>query len=311
MKRMYYRIPRLLPDPRRSKKKMYYSLLEEKAAYFASHPRAWSRKRWYYRNHKGYWLKLKLRRLVAFLVSRKVSFLPLDLLRWLLVDFLRGKGSKHWGIYCYVANPGEGKTLSMVAHMERTVKDVGRGNIFIATNFHYVRQDMQITHWSDMVRAAKIAMDHGQYCILSMDEIHITFDKSDWKSFPPEMLSLLSFNRKYDLQFLCSSQRLDRIPSKVVGISNYVVLCRNIWGLDRLFENWYFATSEYDAKFNGKRSSANFVRTYVAGDDLYALYDTKKQIETMLVDAEAEKDKRQEAFDLLFGGGPEAGKGQD
>lgn len=311
MKKLYHKNLRRRPDPRRCSEKMYYSLLEEKAVFFVSHPSIWSRKRWYYRHYKGFWLKLKIRRLIAFLVSRQTRFLMLDLLRWLLVDLLRGKGAKHWGIYCYVANPGEGKTLSMVAHMERTIKDVGRGNIFIATNFHYVRQDMQITHWSDMIRAAKIAMDHGQYCILSMDEIHITFDKSDWKSFPPEMLSLLSFNRKYDLQFLCSSQRLDRIPSKVVGISNYIVLCRNIFSLDRLFENWYFATSEYDAKFNGKRSSANFVRTYVAGDDLYALYDTKKQIESMLVDAESEKDKRQEAFDLLFGGGSAVGNGQD
>lgn len=311
MKKTYYHFRCLILHLRRCENRTYYNLLDEKAAYFASHFRIRSRKRWYFQHYKGFWLKLKLRRIIHFLVSLKIEFLPLNLFRWLLVDFLRGKGAKHWGIYCYVANPGEGKTLSMVAHMERVIKDVGRSKVFIATNFHYIRQDMQITHWSDMIRAAKIAMDHGQYCILSMDEIHITFDKSDWKSFPPEMLSLLSFNRKYDLQFLCSSQRLDRIPSKVVGISNYIVLCRNIWGLDRLFENWYFATAEYDAKFNGKRSSANFVRTYVAGDDLYALYDTRKQIESMLVDAEAEQDKRKEAFDLLFGDGLAAGNGQD
>lgn len=288
-----------------------YSRLEQKAAYFASHPEARFRKRWYYRSYKGFLFKVKLRGLIRWLASRRIRFLPLDLIRWVLVDFLRGKGNKHWGIYCYVANPGEGKTLSMVAHMERSIREVGRGNVFIATNFHYARQDMQVAHWSDMIRAAKHAISHGQYCIIAMDEIHITFDKSDWKSFPPEMLSLLSFNRKYDLQFLCSSQRLDRIPSKVVGISNYVVLCRNIWGLDRLFDNWYFATSEYDAKFNGKRSSANFVRSYVAGDDLYALYDTRKQIDSMMVDAQAEEDKRREAFDLLFGSGGAAGKGQD
>lgn len=199
----------------------------------------------------------------------------------------------------------------MVAHMERVIHDVGRGKVFIATNFHYTRQDMQIGHWSDMIRAAKFAIGHGLYCVIAMDEIHITFDKSEWKNFPPEMLSLLSFNRKYDLQFLCSSQRLDRIPSKVVGISNYIVLCRNILGLDRLFENWYFETAEYDAKFNGKRSSANFVRSYVAGDDLYAMYDTRKQIDSMMADAEEEKDKRREAFNLLFPSGSAAEKERD
>ena len=142
-----------------------------------------------------------------------------------------------------------------------------------------------------------------------MDEVHVTFDASDWKSFPPEMMQLLSFNRKYDLQFLCSAQRFERIPKKIVGIANYVVLCKNTLGLDRHFKNYYFDVNDYESSFSGKRKKAQFIRTYVASDWLYSRYDTKRQVDRMIADAEAEKDKRQEAFELLFGSNGASGDG--
>ena len=273
--------------------------LEKKAAYFTNLS-VRKKKRWYLRHYPKFRLRLSIRKKIRFLTGLKIPFKSLDFVRWVMVDFLRGKGGKHWGIFCYVANPGEGKTLSMVAHMERAIKDVGRENLYIATNFHYARQDAAVDHWSDMIQAARIAVDHGKYCIIAMDEIHVVFDASDWKAFPPEMLTMLSFNRKDNLQFLCSSQRFERIPKKVVSISNYVVLCKNTLGLDRHFKNYYFNTNDYEAQFSGSRKKANFIRTYVASDALYALYDTRKHIDNMILDAKAEQDKRQQAFDLLF-----------
>lgn len=288
---------------RKKKKKQVYipPLYERKEAYFKNHTSFRKRKRWYKKNRKGLWLRFKFKRAIRWLSNRRIRFKMLDFVRWVLVDILRGKGRKHWGIYCYVANPGEGKTISMVAHMERQIKELGRENLYIATNFHYAREDASIEHWVDMIKSAKFAIEHGKYCILAMDEVHITFDATDWKSFPPEMMQLLSFNRKYDLQFICSSQRFERIPKKIVGIANYVVLCKNTLGLDRHFKNYYYDINDYEQNFVGKRSRANFIRTFVTGDDFYKLYDTKRQVERMMCDAEKEKDKRKEAFELLFG----------
>lgn len=285
----------------RRKKKASLPFLEQKEQYFWHYGELKKRKRWYKRNHHDLWLRMRMRRMIQFLADLPIPFKILSVVRWVLVDFLRCKPGKFWGIYCYVALPGEGKTLSMVAHMERCRKDVGADRLYIATNFHYRHQDMQIDQWPDMIRAAKFAMDHGQYCIIAFDEIHVTFDSSDWKSFPPEMLSLLSFNRKYGLQFICSSQIYDRIPSKVRAISNYTVLCKNSLGLDRHFKNYYFNTLDYEAKFSGKRTHANFIRTYVADDYLYSLYDTKAQVDNMIAKADEQKKLKEQAFDLLFG----------
>ncbi|MBS6953451.1 MAG: hypothetical protein KH230_09460 [Enterocloster asparagiformis] len=275
-------------------------LLEGKAQYFKTATER-QKIRWYRQNCKWLWFKLSLRKRIRFLASLRIPFKGLSVIRWVVVDFLRAKPKKFWGIYQFVALPGEGKTLSMVAHMERCRKELGADRLYIATNFYYARQDVQIVHWLDMVKAAKYANDHGMYCIIAFDEIHVTFDSSDWKSFPPEMLALLSFNRKYGMQFLCSSQIYDRIPRKVRDIANYTVICKNTLGLDRHFVNYYFTKANYDATFSGKRKRAEFIRTYVAGDELYGLYDTLAQVDRMVEDASVEKRKREDAIELLFG----------
>lgn len=275
--------------------------LEGKAAYFAKHKRLRSRKRWYRKYKKKLWFRMKLHSKIRHLAEMKIPFKLLSLVRWVIVDFLRAKPRKFWGIYQFVALPGEGKTLSMVAHMERIRKEIGAENVMIATNFFYKHQDYAIGHWSDMIMVAKMAQKQKKACILAIDEIHTTFDASDWKSFPPEMLALLSFNRKYSTQFICSSQIYDRIPKKVRDISNYTVLCKNTLGLDRHFKNYYYNTLNYEEKFSGKRSKADFIRTYIADDYLYSLYDTLAQVDKMTADAQRESDAKQRAFDLLFG----------
>lgn len=302
------------PDQYQKRKKkvtlVFRSDLEEKSLYFQKHRSIRARKRWYKKHCKLLWFRFRVRKMIRILVSLKIRSKILSTVRWVVVDFLRAKPAKFWGIYCYVALPGEGKTLSMVAHMERIRKSLGK-DLFIATNFYYKHQDMPISHWLDMIKASKFALEHGKHCIIAIDEIHTTFDASDWKSFPPEMLSLLSFNRKYGMQFLCTSQIYDRIPKKVRDISNYTVLCKNTLGLDRHFKDYYFNTLNYESQFSGKRARADFVRSFVADDYLYSLYDTLAQVDKMTADAAQEQDLKKQAFEILFHGGLTAESGQD
>ena len=224
----------------------------------------------------------------------------MDFVRWVIVDIVRGKPTKFDGVYQFVGLPGEGKTLSMVAHIERAIANRGRDRLYIATNFYYSKEDAHIRHWVDMVTAARYAKDHDLLCIVALDEIHLTFDSTDWKNFPPELLALLSFNRKYYLQFLCSAQIYERIPKKIRDIGTYTVICRNVWGFDRYFKNYYFNKDKYETKFNGKLKDADMIQTYIATDELYALYDTMRQVDKMVDSALKEVDRRKEAFDLLF-----------
>lgn len=256
------------------------------------------KKAWYYQTYPNYDLRRKQKHIVAILKNPKLP-IYLDFLRWIIIDIVRFKQSKFFGIYEFVALPGEGKTISMVAHMERVRKN--HPNVLVATNFYYKYQEVQISHWLDMIEAAMKAKKENRKCIIALDEIHTTFDSSDWKSFPAAMLSLLSFNRKYHLQFICSSQIYERIPKKIRDIANYTIICKNVWGMDRLFRNYYFKKSDYESNFEGKKKKADFIRRFVTDDDFYELYDTNEQVEQMKADASTEKAKKEEAFNLLFG----------
>lgn len=263
-------------------------------------------KKWYLHHYPEYRLRLRIRRQIAFLKRPEHLPIHLDFLRWMLIDFLSGKQSRFWGIYQFVALPGEGKTMSMVAHAERARQHCH--DLVIGANFGYIHADYRINHWMDIIEIAMTAHKQKRPCVIMMDEIHVTFDSADWKSFPAELLALLSFNRKFEMQFLCTSQIYERIPKKIRDIANYTVICKNVLSADRLFRCYYFAKDDYEAGFDGKRKNALFIRDFIADDNFYALYDTLEQVDQMKLSAEQEKDKRQEAFDLLFGREDSAGE---
>lgn len=285
------------------KKSNNVSLLERKALYLGSlvgKRRLAALKKWY-RLQPWYDLRVKLRMYVVRLANKRLPSY-LSFIRWIYIDLLRGRKRKVHGIYQFVALPGEGKTISMVYHMERYLADnKERGQeCVIATNFAYQHNNYFIHHWSDMVRIAKDCYKKKISCLIALDEVHITFDSADWKNFPAEILAVLSFNRKYNLQFLCSSQIYERIPKKIRDIANWTVICKNIGRFDRLFRCYYFPKADYETRFEGKRKRAKIVKEFVADDQFYALYDTLEQVDMMVEEATKEKSLRQKAFDLLF-----------
>lgn len=278
---------------------MIQRFYEEKAKYFTGKRiTIRKKKRWYYEHYKGYKARIRLRKVKRFLRKLRLP-LYLSFVRWVIVDFLSGKERRFMGIYQFVGLPGQGKTLSMVAHMERARKN--HPDVIIGSNFNYKYERMPIKHWSDIIKISTMARKENVPCIIAMDEIHVTFDASDWQSFPAELLALLSFNRKFQLQFLCSAQIYERIPRKIRDIANYTVICKNFWNLDRYFINYYFEKNNYEAKFAGNRAKAEFIVDFVASDDLYNCYNTLEQVENLTANAKEEKAKKEAAFELLFG----------
>lgn len=263
-------------------------------------------KKKYYKKQK-YYAKYKIRAFVDNLASKEIKFIYFDFLRWCLVDFIRGRRGIQFGVYCFVALPGQGKTMSMVAHMERYRIKMDKQNkpYVIVTNFSYKYADYLINDWLDLVKIANDCYKKNIPILVAWDEIHVSFDSSDWKDFPSELLAILSFVRKYGMEFLCSAQIYERIPKKIRDITNFVVVCKNIWRRDRLFRGYYYEKSSYEMDFadtKGKKSKAKFIREFVASDTFFKLYDTKEQVDRMVSTAKEEKKKREEATLVLFGG---------
>lgn len=257
-----------------------------------------------------YYAKFKIRAFVDKIASKEIKLIYLDFLRWCLVDFIRGRRGIQFGVYCFVALPGQGKTMSMVAHMERYRAKMEKQNkpYVIVTNFSYKYADFLLTDWLDLVKIANDCYKKNIPILVAWDEIHVSFDSSDWKEFPSELLAILSFVRKYGMEFLCSAQIYERIPKKIRDITNFVVVCKNIWRRDRLFRGYYYEKTNYEMDFadtKGKKSKAKFIREFVASDTFFSLYDTKEQVDRMVSSAKEEKKKREDAAIVLFGGSSE------
>lgn len=294
---------------KKTEKKDVRSRFQVKEDFLKSISRLGSRKKnrllkKYYKKQLFY-KRYKLRMHVQKVIDKRIPFLYFDFLRWVYVDLLRGRSKRNFGIYQFIALPGEGKTMSMVAHMERyreRMKKEKRKYV-IATNFYYLHQDFQIEHWIDIVKICHDCYEKHIDVLIAMDEIHVTFDSTEWKDFPAELLAVISFVRKYHLEFLVSAQIYERIPKKIRDVANFTVVCKNVLHLDRLFQNYYFEKAAYEMEFadtKGKRKKAKFVREFVASDDFYKLYDTRQQVERMVVSAKEEKKRREEAAYILY-----------
>ena len=187
---------------------------------------------------------------------------------------LRGKDYPIWGIYIFVAKPGNGKTISMTEHIERVKKT--HPNIKVYTNFNYVGQDGIISCWQDIV-------DAPDNCLIGVDELHMLASSGSWQDFPIELLGEITQNRHSRKQFITSTQDYDLISVNFKRVCNYVVLCKNVWGLDRLFQNHYFDRGAYESKsFLANIKKCNFSRYFVASDKTYARYNTLEKITSMV-----------------------------
>lgn len=198
----------------------------------------------------------------------------IDFFRWSIVDLLRGKKYPIWGIYMFVAKPGNGKTISMTEHIERLRKQ--NPDLKVYSNFAIKGQTGSITCWQDIVNCP-------DNCVIAIDEIHLLFGSINYQDFPVEMLSEITQNRHSRKQFICSTQDYDLVNVNFKRVCNYIVLCKNFWGMDRLFLNYYFDRGIYESKgFICDKRKAEFLRTFVASDDTYNRYDTLEKINHMV-----------------------------
>lgn len=224
-------------------------------------------------------VKIKQRdRFERLLLKPKKLPLFVDFFRWALVDVMRGKQYPVWGIYMFVAKPGNGKTISMTEHIERVKKE--HPGIKVYSNFAIKGQDGTIKCWQDIVNAP----DNS---IIAIDEIHMIFGSINYQDFPVEMLGEITQNRHCRKQFITSTQDYDLVNVNFKRVCNYIVLCKNFWGLDRLFLNYYFDRGVYESKsFFANKNKADFLRMFVASDDTYKRYDTLEKINHMVSEIE-------------------------
>jgi len=194
---------------------------------------------------------------------------------WKFWDIRNKPPARPYGIYLYIGIPGQGKTISMTEHIFRLKKQFPKAKVF--TNYGLNIQDGEITSVWDLIE-----LDNGSDGIIfGFDEVQNTFSSRFWQNFPPEMIALLTQNRKKAKMFLCTTQHFQSIEVNFRRICNYVIECRNFagrWFFQRAFLVESYKESDTETKLRRRAWRYSFV----ADNDLFNSFDTYKVIDKLV-----------------------------
>jgi len=209
---------------------------------------------------------------------RKILRLIRLVLRDKWIAFKEGSHERLYGVYMFVGEVGEGKTVSMVQHLEDLRKKDPRIKIY--TNFFYQHESGRIEHWKDMLKVPS-------YSVIAIDEVQNTFDQRSWSSFPPALVPFLTQNRKFGdredgrppgIRLLLTTQDYDNTDVMIRRLTNYVITCSSYFS-GRLIFNRLYKRKVYEmSEQNRKNIRLDWI---VGSDDLRNVYDTYKLLDSL------------------------------
>lgn len=201
-----------------------------------------------------------------------------NLIKYVWRDWRAGAGARMYGVYMFVGEVGEGKTLSAVNMIEEEVAK--NPEVKVYTNFHYKYQDGEINHWTDMLEVPS-------FSIIALDEIQNTFDQRSWQSFPPQIVELLTQNRKWGsreegrppgVRLIMTTQDYENTDVFIRRLCNYVIQCRAFFK-GRMIVNTMYRRKVYEQSETKRRNAGR--KWFVGSDELRESYDTYRILESM------------------------------
>lgn len=138
-------------------------------------------------------MKLKKREIISTYKKRNLFMrLFYDFPRRVALDLINSDPNKfpEHGVIVFVGRQGRGKTSAMVHYMmEQQAKFP---QVKVITNMAYKNQDTTLDHWKRL-----IDFKNGKYGVIAaIDEMQNWFSSNQSKNFPPEMLGVITQNRK-------------------------------------------------------------------------------------------------------------------
>ena len=180
-------------------------------------------------------------------------------------DFFR-----HQGLVIFEGRQGSGKTISMIEYARTMQQEYPKS--LCTTNLGYTGEDKPLQGWRMLLK-----FKNGIFgVIVCMDELQNWFSSNDSKNFPPEMLTIITQNRKNRRIILGTSQNFYLLAKAIRSQATEVRRCSTYFGaltLVRKFEP--ILDSEGNVQEYKKRGWYFFVHD----KELRESYDTFKVIE--------------------------------
>ena len=132
---------------------------------------------------------------------------------------------KYQGLIIFEGRQGSGKTMSMVEFIMRMQEEYPLAKT--TTNFGLKSQNKELKDW-------KMLIDYKnskQGVIVGMDELQNWFSSNDSKNFPPEMLGIITQNRKNRRIILGTSQNFYLLAKAIRSQATEVRRCSTLFRL--------------------------------------------------------------------------------
>lgn len=182
-------------------------------------------------------------------------------------DFFR-----HQGLVIFEGRQGSGKTISMVKFISEMQEEYPLAKCI--TNFAYKNEDDKLKTW-------KMLIDYKngkKGVIVAMDELQNWFSSNDSKNFPPEMLGVITQNRKNRRIILGTSQNFYLLAKAIRSQATEVRRCTTLLGCLTIVRKFLpILDSEGNVVEWKKRGMYCFVHDKKLRDS----YDTWKVIENL------------------------------
>lgn len=179
---------------------------------------------------------------------------------------------KYQGLIIFEGRQGSGKTTSMVYEAMNMQKEYPLAKC--TTNLGYTKEDLALTDWR-MLMNYKNGI---KGVIVCMDELQNWFSSTDSKNFPPEMLQVITQNRKNRRIIMGTAQNFYLLSKAIRTQTTEVRRCATLLGcltIVRRFE------PILDAEGNVAEWKKRGMYFFVHNKELRDSYDTFKVIERL------------------------------
>lgn len=194
--------------------------------------------------------------------------------RQMVLDYLSSDPEffKYQGCIIYTGRQGSGKTVAMAEQTIRWIKEYPKA--MTLTNFGFRDQDLELTDWRQL-----ITFKNGiQGVIVCMDEMQNWFSSNQSKNFPPEMLQVITQNRKNRRVIQGTAQSFNRISKPIREQATEVRRCTTIFGCITFVHR---VEPELDSEGQVEKWKHRGFYWFVHSQDLRESYDTWRVIEML------------------------------
>lgn len=188
-----------------------------------------------------------------------------------------GDQYKEYGITAYLGLFGAGKSISMVEKAWRVKRRLG-DRVKVWSNVPVAFADGPLCAYQQILDCYKDGWNH----LFLFDEIHLSWDQSEWKDVDPEFMTALTQQRKYGGGFAIyyTTQRLVQTATIWRRLAGTIVECSG-WPTNRwVHQKAYAGIEEYNDGMPRKIGGSDDLRavawsySFVADDFLRSQYRT-------------------------------------